>query len=91
MTIKYYSILFVTGTPALTTRGLKEADIDKVVDCIDRALQIAQDVVKISGSKLAEFNKVVEENAEIKTKIHNLKEEIENFSRTFPLPGFDQY
>ncbi|KAJ0177303.1 hypothetical protein K1T71_007312 [Dendrolimus kikuchii] len=79
------------GTPALTTRGLQEADIDKVVNFIDRALKIAQEITKVSGPKLADFNKTIEENPTFKTKIKNLKEEIETYSRTFLLPGFETY
>lgn len=83
--------LLFSGTPALTTRGLKEADIDRVVDYIDKALKIAQEVTKISGPKVADFNKTIEESADFKAKITKLREEIENYSRAFPLPGFETY
>ncbi|XP_041978683.1 serine hydroxymethyltransferase isoform X2 [Aricia agestis] len=79
------------GTPALTTRGLKETDIDNVVKYIDRALKLAQEITKISGPKLADFNKIIETDDAIQKKINALKDEIENFSRTFPLPGYDNY
>lgn len=79
------------GTPALTTRGMKETDIDRVVDYIDKALKLAQEITKVSGPKVADFNKTIEESADFKNKIKNLKEEIENYSRTFPLPGFEDY
>lgn len=79
------------GTPALTTRGMKEADIDRVVDYIDKALKLAQEITKVSGPKVADFNKTIEESADFKAKIKNLKEEIENYSRSFPLPGFETY
>ncbi|CAF4845765.1 unnamed protein product [Pieris macdunnoughi] len=79
------------GTPALTTRGLKEADIDRVVDFVDQALKLASEVTKISGPKLVDFNKVIEENAEVRAKVQNLKESIEQYSRTFPLPGYEDY
>ncbi|XP_050345956.1 serine hydroxymethyltransferase isoform X1 [Nymphalis io] len=79
------------GTPALTTRGLKETDIDRVVEYIDRALKLAQEVTAISGPKLVDFNKVISENADIQGKINILKEEIEKYSQTFPLPGYEKY
>lgn len=75
----------------MTTRGLKEGDIDRVVDYIDKALKLGKEVVKLSGPKLVDFNKAVNENAEIKAKINTLKEEIENYIRSFPLPGYDKY
>lgn len=87
----FYNTFFLSGTPALTTRGLKEADIDQVVDYIDKALKIAQEITKVSGPKLADFNKTIEENAEFKANIENLKDQIENYSRSFPLPGFEKY
>lgn len=79
------------GTPALTTRGFKEEHMDRVVDYIDKALKLAQEITKISGPKLADFNKVIEENNDVKSKVQTLKEEIENYSRSFPLPGFETY
>lgn len=79
------------GTPALTTRGLKEGDIDRVVDYIDKALKLGQEVVKLSGPKLIDFNKVINENTDIQSKMNSLKEEIENYIRSFPLPGYDTY
>lgn len=75
----------------MTTRGLKENDIDNVVIYIDKALKLAQEITKVSGPKLVDFNKVVEDNAEIKLKVSKLKEEIESYSRKFPLPGLQNY
>lgn len=34
------------GTPALTTRGLAEKDIEQVIEFIDRAAQIVPSIVK---------------------------------------------
>src|SRR3954471_14370050 len=39
------------GTPAVTTRGMKEKDIIKVVDLIDEALQKPEDVKHLKGVK----------------------------------------
>ncbi len=39
------------GTPAVTTRGLKERDIQKVVDLIDEALQKTDDVKHLKSVK----------------------------------------
>lgn len=46
---------FCTGTPALTSRGLKEADFEKVVDFIDEGIQIALDIKKKTGEIIAHF------------------------------------
>lgn len=79
------------GTPALTTRGLVEKDIDKVVDFIHRGLLLCKEVSKISGSKLVDFKKVLSTNEDIKAKVSALKEEVEAFSKQFPIPGFKEY
>ncbi|MBQ3634377.1 MAG: serine hydroxymethyltransferase [Bacteroidales bacterium] len=46
------------GTPAITTRGLKEADMDVIVDMIDRVLAKPEDEKTIAEVK-AEVNKMM--------------------------------
>jgi len=79
------------GTPALTTRGLKEQDIDKVVDFIHRGLQLSKEVVKVSGPKLVDFKRVLQEDNTFVQKVNELCEEVQAFSRTFPMPGYPDY
>jgi glycine hydroxymethyltransferase len=47
------------GTPALTTRGLKEADMKSVADFMDRAVNAKDDAGKLEGirGEVAEFAK----------------------------------
>lgn len=52
------------GTPAVTTRGMKEADVEKVADFMHEALQNHGD----------------------ETKLHELRERVYAFNRSFPLP-----
>lgn len=75
------------GTPALTTRGLKEEDIDKVVDFIHRGLLLSKEITKISGPKLVDFKEALDNNDDIKAKVAALRKEVETFSKKFPLPG----
>lgn len=82
---------YFVGTPALTTRGLVEEDIDQVVEYIDKALVIAKEASDVSGPKLADFKKVVEENDAIKSKIESLRNEIQGYSEKFPMPGHPDY
>lgn len=42
---------FLSGTPALTSRLFKEADIEKAVEFLDEGIQIAQDVMKKTGER----------------------------------------
>jgi len=79
------------GTPALTTRGLKEQDIDKVVDFIHRGLQLSKEVVKVSGPKLVDFKRVLLEDSAFVQKVNELREEVQAFSRTFRMPGYPDY
>ncbi|CAO3627991.1 unnamed protein product [Cunninghamella echinulata] len=72
------------GTPAMTSRGLKEQDFVQIADYIDRAVGIAVNIQKSSGSKLLkDFKAACEGNAEIEA----LKKEVVAFSSTFPLPS----
>ncbi|XP_076275638.1 serine hydroxymethyl transferase isoform X2 [Rhynchophorus ferrugineus] len=77
------------GTPALTTRGFKEEDIDKVVDFIDRAILLAKEISGVSGPKLVDFKVAAHEK--FGDKIKALRDEVENFSEKFPLPGYEEY
>ncbi|XP_043260330.1 serine hydroxymethyltransferase [Colletes gigas] len=79
------------GTPALTTRGLVEEDIDKVVDFIHKGLLLSKEVSDISGPQLVDYNRVLNTDARIKEKVAALKEEVETFSKQFAMPGYDTY
>lgn len=49
------------GSPAMTTRGLKEADFEVIYEFIDRSTKIGQGIKsKCKEPKLAEFKKVLE-------------------------------
>jgi glycine hydroxymethyltransferase len=75
------------GTPALSTRGLVETDIDSVVDFIDRGIQLGQEIAKASGPKFVDFKETLHANFEEKVKV--LRDEVETFSETFPMPGYE--
>ncbi|KAB0793419.1 hypothetical protein PPYR_13039 [Photinus pyralis] len=82
---------FRLGTPVLTTRGLVEADFDKVVDYIDKGIKLGLEVVKISGPKLVDYIRVLDSEQTIGKKIEALKNDVESFSKTFPIPGHPDY
>ena len=73
------------GTPALTTRGLKEADFQKVAGFLDRAVKISLDVQKTSGKKLKDFVAALPANKDIPVLAHD----VAVFATSFPMPGFD--
>ena len=72
------------GTPALTTRGLNEADFRKVAGFLHRALQLAIEI-QTTNSTLKAFEAAVVSSDAVKA----LKKEIQDFITQFPMPGFD--
>ncbi|EEB09992.1 serine hydroxymethyltransferase, cytosolic, putative [Pediculus humanus corporis] len=79
------------GTPALTTRGFVEKDIEQVVSFIHRGLMLAKEAHGVSGPKLVDFKKTLTGDPQFCTRLHDLKEEVVKFSESFPLPGLDEY
>lgn len=75
------------GTPAMTSRGFGTADFERVAEFIDQAIKICKEV---QGALPKEANKLKDFKAKIASgeveKINTLKEEIKQWSTTFPLP-----
>eukprot|EP00993_Chasmostoma_nieuportense_P000161 NODE_1147_length_1634_cov_574.694094_g1079_i0.p1 GENE.NODE_1147_length_1634_cov_574.694094_g1079_i0~~NODE_1147_length_1634_cov_574.694094_g1079_i0.p1 ORF type:complete len:407 (-),score=106.25 NODE_1147_length_1634_cov_574.694094_g1079_i0:160-1380(-) len=71
------------GTPALTTRGLKEAEFKQIAEFVDRAVKIATAVQSTSGKMLKPFLAALPNNEDLKA----LSKEVEAFAITFPMPG----
>ncbi|CAG2103084.1 unnamed protein product [Medioppia subpectinata] len=79
------------GTPALTTRGLKESDIEKVVDYIDEGLKLAQEIKAASPGVLLKDFVATMKSEKYHSKIVSLKENIESFAEKFQMPGYEDY
>jgi len=75
------------GAPAMTTRGLKEADFVKIGEFLVKALDIALDLQKVSGKKLVDFLKALDTNKEFGDRLSALCTEVEAFAGAFPMPG----
>jgi len=71
------------GTPALTSRGFKEEDMEKVAEFLDRGMKIAIVVQEKVGKLLKDFTAALETSTEMKA----LKADVEKFARGFPMPG----
>lgn len=78
------------GTPALTTRGLIESDIDRVVEYIHRGLELSKEIASASGPKLVDFKAAVH-SEQFTQKVKTLRDEVEEFSAKFPMPGYEDY
>ena len=71
------------GTPALTSRGFKEADFVKVAEFLDRCVQLALKVQDESGKMLKDFVAALATNEEVAA----IREEVHAFCAQFPMPG----
>ncbi|KAK9456136.1 serine hydroxymethyltransferase [Dipodascopsis uninucleata] len=74
------------GAPAMTTRGLGEEDFKKIVEYIDRAVQIAietQSSLPKEANKLKDFKEKISQGSETLTQLHN---EVAAWASQFPLP-----
>ena len=70
------------GTPAMTTRGLDAVDFEVVAEHLHQAVTLALEIQERSGPKLAAFA----EEMEADPKVGELRERVQNFARTFPMP-----
>lgn len=79
------------GTPALTSRNFKEADFERVVELFHAAIELTKEVNATCGPLLKEFKTKIEEDPEVRAKVKVLKDQVEVFAVTFPMPGFDDW
>ncbi|KAF5827161.1 serine hydroxymethyltransferase 3 [Dunaliella salina] len=77
------------GTPALTTRGFKEAEFVRIADFINRACMIAKDCAAKTPqpAKLKEFKEYMATEGCKRADIAALREEVEALAVDFPMPG----
>ncbi|KAA1476165.1 glycine hydroxymethyltransferase [Dentipellis sp. KUC8613] len=79
------------GTSALTSRNMLEADVRKVADFLHRAVQLSLLLQKEAGTKmLKDFVRVATTEEEGKvgaSKVRELRREVREFARQWPVPG----
>ena len=73
------------GSPALTTRGLKEEHFRIIADFLHRAMGIALAIQATTGKLLKDFEAAVKSSPEV----HQLQVDVQAFITQFPMPGFD--
>ena len=71
------------GTPALTTRGMKEPEMEKIADFLYRIIVLSLKIQETSGKKLVDFIKALDGNEELLA----LANEVTTFARQFSIPG----
>jgi len=74
------------GAPAMTSRGLKEADFVQIGEFLHSGLQLALEVQSKSGKKLVDFIKALDE-PENAGKIGKLRGDVEAWAGKFFMPG----
>jgi glycine hydroxymethyltransferase len=74
------------GAPAMTTRGLNEADFEKVAEFVDEGIRIAKDLKK-QYPKMKDFRAAT---ALPTPEIEALREKVEAFTMGFPTIGFER-
>lgn len=77
------------GSPALTTRGLGEAEFVKVANFIHEGIQITVKAKETCpGTKIKDFLEYVEsESCEQRGAILDLRKRVEAFATQYPIPG----
>lgn len=77
------------GTPAMTTRGLKESDFIMVAELIHEGVEIARTAKsQAPGAKLKDFMDFVQSPGfPFKDATSNLKRKVEALTSKFPMPG----
>jgi len=75
------------GAPAMTSRGLKEADFVKIGEFLTKGLELTLETQGKSGKKLVDFLKYLESDKETTEKLKKLQEEVEAFAGGFFMPG----
>lgn len=76
------------GAPAMTSRNFKEKEFVRVVEYIDRAVEIALQA-QSKSRLLKEFRAVATSDPDIVSQISKLREEIHEFASSYPMPGSD--
>lgn len=80
------------GAPALTSRGLAEADFVKVAEFFDRGVAIAKAVKATDeGKKLKGFREAcATKGINVHPDLAKLRDDVQAFANSFPTVGFDE-
>ncbi|UYV62182.1 SHMT1 [Cordylochernes scorpioides] len=79
------------GTPALTTRGLVEADIEKVAGLLHEGIQLGLKIKQSTTSTLLKDYKAKVHDPEFEPELNALRERVEELALRFPMPGYPDY
>jgi len=72
------------GTPAMTSRGLKDADFEEVAVLLDKVVKVCLSIQETHGKKLVDFEQGLAASEEIVA----IRDQVHAFAERFPMPGF---
>lgn len=78
------------GTPAMTSRGLSEADFETISQFLQRAANLALKVQEQSGKKLVDFLELLDRPTSeggFADEVSSFRDDVESFARGFHMPG----
>ncbi|XP_047215262.1 serine hydroxymethyltransferase, cytosolic-like [Girardinichthys multiradiatus] len=80
------------GSPALTSRGLKEEDFKKVAHFIHRGIELTLEVQGSLDPKatLMEFIQALAQGVKFQQRVAEIRAEVEAFTGQFPMPGLPE-
>jgi glycine hydroxymethyltransferase len=73
------------GSPALTSRGFKEKEFEKIADLMDRVAKICIAVQAAGGKSMPDFKDILKEKFD--SDIQALRKDVVQFASKFPMPG----
>ncbi len=92
-----FNIPIPAGTPALTSRQMKEAEMKATAEFLDEGVELAA-AVKASlttpegkSPTFKVFKEYVNTDQETVAKIQDLRSRVESYSKEYPMPGFDKH
>lgn len=78
------------GTPALTTRGMKEEDMRRVAGWIKRVIEVIKGYsLPQEQAQRNEFMKEFRKQIKTNSNLLTIKEKVTEFASQFPVPGID--
>lgn len=78
------------GTPAVTTRGMVEADMDVIAKFVCEGIELAVDVHNANPGKLKKFTETLNSSTEFTSRVQDMRARVVDFARTFPTVGFPE-
>lgn len=82
------------GTPALTSRTMKEDEMRQVAGFIDEGVQIAKQAKTDIGTRKITnkaFNDFIAKDEKTQQQIKALRQRVEEFANQFPIPGYEEH